>query len=104
MNNLHPDVNKPSSAQEQLTQTIIYKQKLKELLEDTENNTQHLNRQMQRQQTLVAAALNIEETNRQKLQAEKALLNELEEENKNALLELALAKQKSIQTLHAYNE
>ncbi len=104
MNNLHPDVNKPSSAQEQLTQTIIYKQKLKELLEDTENNTQHLNRQMQRQQTLVAAALNIEETNRQKLQAEKALLNELEEENKNALLELALAKQKSVQTLHAYNE
>lgn len=104
MNNLHPDVNKPATAQEQLTQTIIYKQKLKELLEDTENNTQHLSRQMQRQQTLVAAALNIEETNRQKLQNEKALLNELEEENKNALLELALAKQKSVQTLHAYNE
>ncbi len=104
MNNLHPDVNKPTTAQEQLTQTIIYKQKRKQLLEVTENNTQHLSRQMQRQQPLVAAALNIEETNRQKLQAEKALLNELEEENKNALLELALAKQKSVQTLHAYNE
>lgn len=97
-------MNEPVSAQQQLTQTIVYKQKLNELLEETQNNTQHLSRQLQRQQTMVAAALNIEETNRQKLKAEQILLNDLEEQNKNALLELAVAKQKSVQALHNYNE
>lgn len=96
--------NKPVSAQQQLSQTIVYKQKLNELLEETQNDTQHLSKQLQRQQTLVAAALNIEETNRQKLKAEQILLNDLEEQNKNALLELAVAKQKSVQAQHNYNE
>ncbi len=97
-------MNEPVSAQQQLSQTIVYKQKLNQLLEETENSTQHLSKQLQRQQTMVAAALNIEETNRQKLKAEQILLNELEEQNKNAMLELAVAKQKSVQAQHNYNE
>lgn len=97
-------MNEPVTAQQQLSQTIVYKQKLNQLLEETQNNTQHLSKQLQRQQTMVAAALNIEETNRQKLKAEQILLNDLEEQNKNALLELAVAKQKSVQALHNYNE
>ena len=97
-------MNEPISAQQQLSQTIVYKQKLNQLLEETQNNTQHLSKQLQRQQTMVTAALNIEETNRQKLKAEQILLNDLEEQNKNALLELAVAKQKSVQALHNYNE
>lgn len=97
-------MNEPISAQQQLSQTIVYKQKLNQLLEETENSTQHLSKQLQRQQTMVAAALNIEETNRQKLKAEQILLNELEEQNKNAMLELAVAKQKSVQAQHNYNE
>lgn len=101
---LNTDNRPPESAQDQLKQLIAYKQQLNALLEDTQTTAQQLSSEMKRQQTLVTAAFSIEGTNRDKLKKEQELLNKLEEENKAALLELAYAKQKSIQAMRRYNE
>lgn len=80
-----------------------YRRELSEIITGNTERQAWLNRELSRQQSLIAAAIAMEKTAKDKLKAEQDELNRLEEESRTAILSLAEAKQKSDGLTEAYN-
>lgn len=90
---------KPAAA----TDLAAYQKELAELAEASREQTQTLYREIQRQQSLLAAASGMTRHTEAQIAAEQAKLNQLEEISRRALRDLAAAKDKSDHAMQAYN-
>lgn len=81
-----------------------YQKKLEEYLDATGQQTQAINRELNRQQNLFAAAKGMEDATKERLKTEQQLLNDLEEESRRATLQLVAAKQQYDRLMQAYNQ
>lgn len=80
-----------------------YRLELAEIISDNTERQAWLNRELNRQQGLIAAAIAMEKAAKDKLKAEQEELNQLEEQSRSAILSLAEAKQKSDNLTDSYN-
>lgn len=80
-----------------------YRRELAEIITGNTERQAWLNRELERQQSLIAAAIAMEKTAEDKLKAEQEELNRLEEQSRAAILSLAEAKQKSDNLTQTYN-
>lgn len=80
-----------------------YQKELAGLAEKSRANTQALYREIQRQQSLLAAASGMTRHTEAQIAAEQAKLNQLEEVSRHALRDLAAAKDRSDRAMQMYN-
>ena len=81
-----------------------YQKELEQCLDATRQQTQAINRELNRQQNLFAAAQGMEDATKERLKTEQQVLNDLEEESRRATLQLVTAKQQHDRIMQAYNQ
>ncbi len=81
-----------------------YQKELGQYMDATTQQTQAINRELNRQQNLFAAAKGIEDATKERLKAEQQVLNDLEEESRRATLQLVAAKQHYDRLMQEYNQ
>ncbi|MBQ2888233.1 MAG: hypothetical protein IJE29_04845, partial [Firmicutes bacterium] len=81
-----------------------YQKELGQYMDATKQQTQAINRELNRQQNLFAAANGMEAATKEHLKAEQQVLNDLEDQSRRATLQLVAAKQQYDRIMQEYNQ
>ena len=104
--NKSPKNEYPRLNQQELTiesDLKAYHRRLGGCITDSAERISSINRELQRRQQLLQAAMAIEQTQNDKLTAAQQKLNELEEQNRQAMLQYMTAKQQLDRLMQDYN-